>query len=287
MIYILLSICCSVTVAVLLKLARRYKINIVQAVTWNYFFAIIFGFLTFKPKFEDLTLSPSPVYIALGILLPLIFWFLAASIRNIGIVKTDIAQRLSLFIPVFAAYFLFKEHLGVLKLSGLIIGIAAVLCTLIKPQQGQSAKINWLFPVIVFLGFGTIDILFKQVSQIQTIPYTTSLIVIFSLSFLVSLVSILYLRLIKKEKLELINFICGCILGTFNFGNILFYLNAHKALADNPSIVFAVMNMGVIIFGSLIGIVVFKEKFSKINYIGLLLALTSIIIITLSKIYAV
>jgi hypothetical protein len=45
----------------------------------------------------------------------------------------------------------------------------------------------------------------------------------------------------------------------FNFGNILFYLKAHQAFADNPSTVFAAMNMGVIILGSL-GILVFKEK---------------------------
>jgi hypothetical protein len=35
----------------------------------------------------------------------------------------------------------------------------------------------------------------------------------------------------------------------FNFGNILFYLKAHQAFADNPSTVFAAMNMGVIILG--------------------------------------
>jgi hypothetical protein len=37
----------------------------------------------------------------------------------------------------------------------------------------------------------------------------------------------------------------------FNFGNILFYLKAHQAFADNPSTVFAAMNMGVIILGVL------------------------------------
>lgn len=39
------------------------------------------------------------------------------------------------------------------------------------------------------------------------------------------------------------------------------------------------MNMGVIILGSLIGVFAFKEKLSKLNYSGLVLALVSIIII--------
>jgi len=91
----------------------------------------------------------------------------------------------------------------------------------------------------------------------------------------------------KNQKLALINFLCGAVLGLFNFGNILFYLKAHQALAQHPSTVFAAMNIGVILLGSVIGITVFKEKFSKINYIGLTLALGSILIITLSQIYAV
>jgi multidrug transporter EmrE-like cation transporter len=58
-------------------------------------------------------------------------------------------------------------------------------------------------------------------------------------------------------------------------------------MADNPSTVFAAMNMGVIVLGSLIGIFVFKEKLNRINYVGLLFALAAIVLITLAKLYAV
>jgi len=286
MIYILISICCSVTVAVLLKLARRYKINIVQTVTWNYFFAIILGCFFFKPKISDLVVVPSPIYIALGILLPVIFWFLAASIKNIGIVKSDIAQRLSLFIPILAAYFIFREQISNLKLFGLFLGLSAILLTLIKKEKGKKTSANWFYAIVVFLGFGVIDILFKKLAQAQAIPYTSSLILIFAIAFLVSILSIVYEVFYKNKKLALVNLLCGGILGLFNFGNILFYLKAHQALAQHPSTVFAAMNIGVIILGSLIGITLFKEKLNKINYVGLTLAVGSVLIITLSQIYA-
>ncbi|AOM79897.1 DMT family transporter [Pedobacter steynii] len=287
MIFLIISICCSVTVAVLLKLARRYKINVLQAVTWNYLFAIGLSCFFFKPSLKELTSAPlSPVYLGLGVLLPLIFWFLAASVRNIGIVKTDIAQRLSLFISIVAAYFLFGDHFNTLKILGLILGFMAIVLTLYRKTKSSATAGNWIYPVLVFVGFGAIDILFKQVSQIKVIPYTSSLILIFGLSFLISLGAILYLSAVKKQKLQLINFICGCILGFFNFGNILFYLKAHQVMAKNPSTVFAAMNIGVIILGSLIGILVFKEKMTKLNYIGLVLALIAIILIRLSQNYA-
>ncbi|ACU04382.1 transporter [Pedobacter heparinus] len=281
MIFLFFSICCSVTVAVLLKLARRYKIKIVQAVTWNYLFAIVLSLIFYKPSFNELISAPiNSVYIALGILLPVVFWFLAGSIRGIGIVKTDIAQRLSLFIPILASYFIFKEQFNTMKIAGLAVGFVAIFFTLYKKTAQKNQGLNWLYPILVFLGFGVIDILFKKIAQITVIPYTSSLIVVFILAFILSLASIFYLSVVKKQKLEFINFVCGCILGFFNFFNILFYLKAHRAMADNPSIVFAAMNMGVIIAGSLVGIFIFKEKLNKLNYWGLFLALMAIVLIT-------
>jgi drug/metabolite transporter (DMT)-like permease len=281
MIYIIFSIFCSVTVAILLKLARRYKINIAQAVTFNYLFAVILGLVFFKPKLAFVTELAAPVYIGLGILLPVIFWLLAASIRKIGLAKTDIAQRLSLVIPIASAYFLFNENFGILKIAGLAIGFIAIVMILSRRSADNGSFKDLLFPVAVFIGYGVIDVLFKKIAQIQTVPYTTSLTFIFLISFVVSLLSITYLVLIKKDKFQLVNVLCGCILGVFNFGNILFYLKAHHALSNHPSTVFATMNMGVIILGCLVGVIIFKEKLSLFNYLGFFMAITAVILVSL------
>lgn len=288
MIYLILSISCSVIVGVLLKLAKRYQINIMQAVTWNYLFAIGLSVFFFKPDFSPINLSViSPIYSVLGLLLPAIFLIQGFSVQQTGLARTDIAQRLSLFISLCAAYFLFNESFDRLKYVGLIIGFMAIIFTIYRKSASPSSKHTWLYLLLVFVGFGAIDILFKLVSQITVIPYTTSLFLIFCIAFVFSLLYILYLAITKKTKIQLINFICGCVLGFFNFGNILFYLKAHRAMADQPSTVFAAMNIGVIIIGSLIGIILFKERLSKFNYFGLILALIAITLITISKLHAV
>lgn len=284
MIYIVLSVFCSVVVAVLLKLAKRYEISIIQAVTVNYFTALTLCFLFFKPEVNLLSSSaPWPIYIALAILLPSIFLVLAASVKNLGIVKTDIAQRLSLFIPILAAYFIFKEGFNQYKLIGLGIGFLAILLTFIRKSDQENKSNNWIYPIVAFVGFGVIDVLFKQIALYKSLPYTTSLFTVFAMAFIVSTAIVIYLVITKKTKLQLVNLACGLILGFFNFGNILFYMKAHKALSENPSTVFAAMNLGVIVVGSLVGIVVFKEKLSKLNYIGIILALVAVIFITLSQ----
>jgi len=282
MIYILLSVSCSVTVAVLLKLARRYKINVLQAVLWNYLVAIILGFIFFKPELNAVFLKPSLLQVSLGVLLPLLFLILAKSVRNIGIVKTDIAQRLSLFIPIIASLYLFGDKFNGLKIAGLLIGFTAIILTLLRKSEVKSERANYLIPAMVFVGFGVIDVMFKKLATNIVVPYTTALIGIFCISFIVSLFVILYTVLLKKQKVELVNFLCGSILGLFNFGNIIFYMKAHRVMADHPSTVFAAMNMGVIVVGTLIGVILFKEKISKLNYLGIGMALIAIILITLS-----
>ncbi|WP_145854290.1 DMT family transporter [Pedobacter suwonensis] len=285
MIYIILSICCSVTVAVLLKLAKRYHISVIQAVTVNYFIALSLCLLFFKPDVKLITYAaPWPIYIALAILLPSIFLFLAASVKKLGIVKTDIAQRLSLFIPILAAYFLFKEDFNQFKVIGLAIGFVAIVLTFLRKSDHQkTGKKSLLYPIMVFVGFGVIDVLFKQIALYKELPYTASLFTVFGLAFIVSIILVIAMVVAGKTKLQLINVVCGFILGLFNFGNILFYMKAHKALANNPSTVFAAMNLGVIIVGTLIGLIVFKEKLSKLNYAGIILAIAAVIFITLSQ----
>lgn len=283
MLFLILSIICSVTVGVLFKVARSYNVSQVQIVAWNYVFALVFCYLSFSPDLSAVrTLAPWGIYVPIGILLPSIFLFLAASIKQVGIVKTDAAQRLSLFIPILAAWLLFKEDFNILKITAFMVGFPALLLILAKPSQNTGNK--WIYPAVVLLGFGIIDILFKQIALYTSLPYTTSLFVVFGISLLIMIGAVVYDVIVTKVPLNFINIIFGGLVGIFNFGNILFYLKAHKAFAENPSTVFAGMNMGVIVIGSLVGIFIFKEKLTKMNYLGLFMALIAIVLIVMSQI---
>lgn len=286
MFYIVLSIICSVSVGALLKFSKRYSFDIIQVIAVNYILALGLCYITFQPDVSVVnSSSPWKIYIGLAILLPSVFLLLASSIKHIGIVKTDIAQRLSLFIPILAAYFIFKENFTTLKLMGLIVGFPAIFLTLSK-KQSDTQENRWIFPVLVLLGFGIIDILFKQIALEKSIPYTTSLFIVFCGALALALCFTIYSVFIKKNLIQWKNIIIGAFLGILNFGNILFYLKAHKAFSENPSTVFAAMNLGVIVLGSLVGIIAFKEKVTLKNYIGIVLALGSIVLITLSQIQA-
>lgn len=281
MLYIFLSICCSVAVSIMLKLSKRYHIDVYQAITWNYSMAIVLAWLFLKPQMHNLGEAPILIYGSLGLLLPLLFIVMASAVKFTGIVRTDVAQRLSLFIPVAAAFLIFGEHPATVKVIGLVIGFIAIICAIpVKQTINRKTPSNsWIYLLLVFLGFGIIDVLFKEVALYKQVTTGTTLFIVYIVAFAVSFLGLIWQVSTKKMKFSWPHILIGWCLGAFNFGNILFYIKAHQVLAKNPSTVFSAMNIGVIVIGTLIGLFIFKEKLSLINKVGIVLAIIAIVVI--------
>ncbi|HEY1588144.1 MAG TPA: EamA/RhaT family transporter [Rhodanobacter sp.] len=279
MIYVLLSVVCSVLVSVLLKLARRFDIDIGQAIAWNYVVASALTALVLQPSLTVLRGSgaPWPALVGLGVLLPTIFLALGASVRHAGIVRSDAAQRLSLLISLLAAFVLFGEQLSGLKMAAIVTGLLALLCMVWRSERGSvdSGSAGWLYPLLVLVGFGTIDILFKRVA-LAGVPLGASLQAMFALALAVAFALQLWRRLRGGTRFTVRSALAGVALGLANFGNILFYLRGHRALPQHPALVFASMNIGVVALGALVGVLVFRERLSRLNFVGVLLALLAI-----------
>lgn len=289
MLNVFLCVCCSVAVSITLKLARRYQIDIFQAITWNYSMAIVLTWIFLKPQLTHLHSSPFYIYSILGVLLPSLFVVLANSVTTNGIVRTEIAQRLSLFIPIVSAFLIFGEHLTIMKSIGLIIAFAAVICAIPLGKQrssGQKSSPNgWAYLLTVFLGIGIIDVLFKQMATFKTVSFTTSLFMVYVVSFILAMFGLIYRFGTKKSKFSWPHILFGWILGVANFGNILFYIKAQQSLSKHPSLVFSGVDIGVIVLGSAVGLLLFKEKLSVVNKVGIALAIIAILFIYLPTIF--
>ncbi|HCP77822.1 MAG: hypothetical protein CML16_10005 [Pusillimonas sp.] len=280
MLVLLLSISCSVAVSVLLKLARAWRLDLVQAISLNYAVATALTLCLLQPQPQTLLADTEtwPVLAALGLLLPLVFLMMAMAVRHAGIVLSDAAQRLSLLVPLLAAFLLFNETLTSQKIIGMTLAFVALTCLLIKttghnPTQARSL----LTPITllgVWLGYGAIDILFKQLARTGA-SFATGLLGAFILAG-----GIMFLILLaQKRRWAARNAWAGLLLGLLNFGNIYFYIRAHQLLPNNPSLVFASMNIGVITAGTLIGAVIFREPLGKINVAGLVLAIAAMLVL--------
>ena len=89
----------------------------------------------------------------------------------------------------------------------------------------------------------------------------------------------------KKMRFSWPHILIGWVLGAANFGNILFYIKGLNALADHPSTVFSTMDIGVIVAGSLVGLFIFREKLSRLNVGGIILAIIAVVIIYFPEIF--
>ena len=109
MLYLILSVICSVSVGVIFKIARNKETNAKQIVLFNYVFALVLCLLVFSPDVTALNNEiPIFLYLGLGILLPVVFMFLIASIKNIGIVKNRCGSKIVFVCVYFGSLVAFR-----------------------------------------------------------------------------------------------------------------------------------------------------------------------------------
>ncbi|MGO1490196.1 MAG: EamA/RhaT family transporter [Psychrobacter sp.] len=282
MMYLMIAVLCSVAVSVLLKILRQKNIDIRQTIVAGYPVAFLLTWFLLKPDFSGLSALGNAwgIIIALGVLLPAVFIVLGRAIESVGMVATDAAQRLSLIIPILAAFLLFGEVLTGTRVFGLLLGLLALGALLYRPQHADGSKQAtrapvWLFSV--WVGYGIIDILFKQVAK-QGTAFPLTLFVSFGMAGLLLFIYLLLTR-VRWQGNALI---AGLLLGALNMGNIYAYVRAHQVMSESPSIVFTGMNVGVIAVATLIGVGVFKEQLNRINMLGLLLAVGCVAVLFLA-----
>ncbi len=141
---------------------------------------------------------------------------------------------------------------------------------------------GWWWPLGVFAGFGAIDILFKRMAQLTRVPFTDVLFATFVLAFILAGGVMVWLYASHRAQWRWRHAGGALLLGVFNFGNILFYVEAHRHLARNPSLVFSAMNIGVIVLATLVGIGFFRERPSWLNRFGLALAVIAVLVLAMA-----
>ncbi|MFS8382487.1 hypothetical protein D0A36_18820 [Xanthomonas campestris] len=281
--FLLFAVVCSVLVSVILKLLPRYRLDASQTITWNYATAATLAWLLLDPALDTLHAPSTPwvALLALSVALPAIFMVLARAVTTAGIVRTEMAQRLSLLLSLTAAFTVFGEPFNGWKLTGLGIGLLAIVCIVQRPDARErttpAPSAGWMWLLGVWMGFALIDLLLKTIAQAGT-SSLTSLTLCFAIAFVLML-ALQGVRRARGVRMDGRNIVAGVLLGALNFGNIFCYVRAHQALPHSPATVFATMNIGVVVLGMLVGVLGFNERIGTRLRMGLLLAVPAIALI--------
>ncbi|WP_421919060.1 hypothetical protein [Marinifilum sp.] len=285
MLHLLFAILSSAGIFVCFKYLERYKVDILLAIIINYITASVCGFLLSDPKLEITQLihqSWFNISIVIGIAFIVVFFIIGRSTQKAGISITTLASKMSFILPMIFSIVFYNEAISAQKVIGFILAISAVLLSIHKGQNdGIRRKYLWL-PVLLFFGAGTVDSLVKYAQEEYLSSggkemFSTLLFGIAAISgFIVLVLKKQDFRLLFKQKV----LIGGTILGLVNFGSLHFLIASLNHSGLDSSIVFSIVNIGIVSISVLIGIGVFHEKLNKINLLGIVLAIIAIFILT-------
>ncbi|WP_324719480.1 EamA family transporter [Salinimicrobium sp. HB62] len=289
MIYLLLSVLSSSVIFVIFKLFERFGINTLQAIIFNYFFAFSAGMLVDQQKLDPVKIVSEGWFlgtIILGFMFIAVFYLAAITTQKSGLSVVSVATKMSVAIPVFFGIILYNESTGWIKITGIILALIAVYLTSIKKKEGiKIRKRNLIFPLLVFFGSGIIDttLKFLETSYVAEADVALFSSTIFAIAGVIG-VCILIIQKIKGNlSLNLKNVIGGVALGIPNFGSIYFLVMALRTEGLESSTIFPLNNVAIVMISTFLGILLFREKMLAKNWIGILLAIASIILIATSE----
>ncbi|MGK0412119.1 MAG: drug/metabolite transporter (DMT)-like permease [Polaribacter sp.] len=287
MIYLLLSILISTGLFVIFKYFGIYKIDILKAIFINYVVAFTIGFSLAERDFSVVEIPNQPWFLGavfLGALFVSIFFVMAMTAQKNGVSAASVAGKMSVVIPVFFGIFLYHESVTFLKIIGILIALVAVYLASVKEKLESSKNAGLLFPILLFLGSGTIDTSLKYI-EVMYVPKNDVAIFsgsLFSIAAIFSFVILLIRTLKNREPFGLKNVIAGIALGVPNYFSIIFLIKALQTEGFESSTLFTINNVGIVIVSTLVGIFLFKEQFSIKNKIGVALAVIGIVIVALA-----
>ena len=286
MIFLLFSVLSSASLLIFFKLFERWKIEAPQAIAVNYLCAATVGifFVERRVPIASNDLDWYSLATGLGCLFALIFNLSRYTTQKIGLGITSVAMKLGVVFPVLTGIVLYRETFSYINYFGVLLGFVAIV--LLNPSKESRTNANghrylFVLPFLVWLGSGICD------SSVQIAHKKFALAAqdgtfSFVAFWTAGAASLLFL-IIKRADWNWKMILGGVVLGIPNYFSIYFLLKGLESLhADfgiSSSMVFLTNNLSVVLLSVLIGVLLFKEPLSKMNYLGLILAIFCLIFI--------
>lgn len=287
MLFLILSVLASTLFGISFKVIAVKNINGFQAIIVNYIMAGSLGFLTTKSSVTPMNVVHEPFFpiaVFLGIVFISSLFVISETTAKQGISVAQVANRMSVVVPISIAILFYGDGVSISKIIGIILAIMAVYLVSHKDARGKVPdKFWWLFPLIIFVCSGIIDssINYAQRNLLNDLNFDAFLSTIFATAFVFGFMVLLYQLTVKKEKFQLQAIPAGLILGTINFGTMYFIISALNTNVLEPSVLFPINNLSILTLSTVVSVIVFKEKLSSKNWIGIGLSLLAILILGL------
>ena len=290
MIYLVLTVLIITSFFVIFKLFALYNVHIFTAVVLNYGVCILTG-LTYYGFDNTISLSyelDGVWYYAglLGIFFISGFYLMAFASQKIGMAMSTLASKLSMLIPIGVSLLLWNQdkEYPITVYLGLSLAIVAVFVVTVNGKSGAKlTSSNLILLLLVLLTSGAVDGLLSYVNTVYSHAHFQYAFPIYAffVAFVLGTVILVFRESNQIKSISKATLIGGVTLGVINYFSLVVLMKTLSAFDHNASVVFPYINLSVIILSTIVGVGVFKEKMDTKKFIGIVLAVVSIALISL------
>ncbi|EJF09681.1 MULTISPECIES: hypothetical protein [Pontibacter] len=299
MLYLILSVLSGVSLVFIFKLYQRFNVHTFQAIVVNYVVCILVG-LAFPGGTDVLQAGvfqkPWALHaLVLGAIFIGAFYLIALSTQKVGVTATSVAAKISLVIPVLFSLLVLQNSVkeySVINYVGMGLALVAIVLSSVRPgsEGGKPTArlLSFALPFIIFLSSGFADSLINYVNEYHLQAHEASqfTMLTFTASAVLGLVVLLYQLFTGSTSFRAKSIWAGIALGVPNYFSIFFLIMALSAFGNDGAFLYPVNNMGIIMAGALGAVMIFGERLSAINLVGLSLAVLALVLLSYQELAA-
>lgn len=278
--FLLLTIICSTSIALILKYSDTRKGEPIVLLAGNYLVASLVALTLLILNDEKIFSIQTLLFGAgLGLLFVLSFFVYAKAISFAGTGLATTSSRLSVIIPILFSIIIFNELPNELHLLGFLFTVITFIFFYFSVKENSANSdgvVKYLLLFLVLIGIGINDFaikVFKGWKPEQEEPFFVFFI--FSSAFVYTLIHIIT----KKVKIKKKTAILGMFLGIPNVFSTIFLLAALSLL---PAIlVYPFVNVGIILLTTVLAFLIWKEKLNRWGVLALASGLLAILFLSL------
>lgn len=287
MLFLLGSIILTSWLTLSFKVVERFNIPVFQAIVFNYITCVITGsFVNGEFPVNAGTFSESwfKWSLLMGFMFVSIFNVVAATAQRMGVAIASVANKLSLVIPFIFSIYLYNETTTWIKIVGVVVALVAVVLTCMPSSRGLEPTgkpfhvTNLILPIGLFISSGLLDTLIKYVEQTELNDGNKNayLITSFGVAATLGIIGLLFLLLTGKTKFDKRSILAGIMIGVPNYFSIWCLVQVLKDYQGNSSAILPINNMGIVLFSTVAAWIFFRERLSKLNWLGIILSIAAI-----------
>ena len=286
MIYLLLGIISSASISLVFKFFGDQQGNRYGIIIGNYLTCILISLVMIGDM--SLIRNAAPVTFLCGAVGGVLFVaglvFIQLSVAANGATLTSAFGKLGVMVPLAFSFLIFKEQPAVIQVVGIVIALAALIImnSPDKSAEASAAPKTYSFGLLIltFLANGLADAMSKVFEQVG--PRTDDRVFISFIFMMACVISaVLAFLEYRKTGKKLIpkELLAGIAVGVPNYFCSFFLLSALTRL---PSfLVYPVFSTGTIILVMLVSTLLFRERPTKKQALGIAMILTALVLLNL------